>query len=136
MLHIRLGRPTHGVETEYLESPGALPEVRRRTSLTSTPAEDRRLSLCQSDVLPYHQTIEEALQEEPWTIRSNCHPWFTLVHSSPAPAFLLRPPHLPHIPVRTGGTGPIPTMRPTPPTPSRDRRRHRIRNKQESLLQV
>src|SRR6266436_5524113 len=126
MLHIGLGRPTQRVETEYHESPGALPEVRRQTSLTSTPAEDRRPSLCQSEVLPYHQTIKEALREEPWTVRSNCHPRFTLVHSSPAPAFPLHPPRLPHIPVRTGRTGPIPTTHPTPPTPSRDRRRHRI----------
>src|SRR5260221_8056609 len=87
---------------EYHESPGALPEVRRQTSLTSTPAEDRRPSLCQSEVLPYHQTIEEALQEEPWTVQSNLHPRFTLIHSSPAPAFPLHPPRLPHIPVRTG----------------------------------
>src|SRR6266481_3224536 len=117
MLHIGLGRPTHRVETEYHESPGVLPEVRRQTLLTSTPAEDRQLSLCQSKVLLYHQTIEEALQEEPWTIRGNRHPQFTLIHSSPAPALLLCPPHLPHIPVRTGGTGPIPTMHPTPPHP-------------------
>src|SRR6266446_5219206 len=120
MLHIGLGQPTHRVETEYHESPGALPEVCRQTSLTSTPAEDRQPSLCQSKVLLYHQTIKEALQEEPWTVQSNCHPWFTLVHPSPAPAFLLHPPHLPHIPVRTSRTGPIPTMCPTPPTPSRD----------------
>src|SRR5258707_6338574 len=125
MLHIGLGRPTHGVETEYHESPGVLPEVRRQTSLTSTPTEDRRPSLCQSEVLPYHQTIEEALREEPWTVRSNHHPRFTLVHSLPAPAFPLRPPHLPHIPVRTGGTGPIPTMRPTPPPPSKDQPTHK-----------
>src|SRR5258708_30801454 len=120
MLHIGLGQPTHRVEMEYHESPGALPEVCRQASLTSTPTEDRQLSLCQSEVLPYHQTIEEALQEEPWTVRSNCHPQFTLIHPLPAPAFPLHPPCLPHIPVRTGGTGPIPTMHPTPPTPSRD----------------
>src|SRR6266436_7688053 len=126
MLHIRLGRPTHGVEMEYHESPGVLPEVCRQALLTSTPAEDRRPSLCQSKVLLYHQTIEEALREEPWTVRSNRHPWFTLVHPSPAPAFLLHPPHLPHIPVRTSGTRPIPTMRPTPTTPSRDQWQYRI----------
>src|SRR5258708_9958762 len=117
---------------EYHESPGVLPEVCRRTSLTSTPAEDRRLSLCQSKVLPYHQTIEEALREEPWTIRSNRHPRFTLVHSSPAPAFPLRPPCLPHIPVRTSGTRPIPTTCPTPPTPSTDRPQPRILSQQNS----
>src|SRR6266436_4129131 len=111
---------------EYHESPGVLPEVCRQASLTSTPAEDRQPSLCQSKVLLYHQTIEEALREEPWTIQSNRHPQFTLIHSLPAPALLLHPPHLPHIPVRTGRTRPIPTMCPTPPTPSRDRRRHRI----------
>src|SRR5258707_12550459 len=117
MLHIGLGQSTHGVEMEYHESPGVLPEVCRRTLLTSTPAEDRRPSLCQSEVLPYHQTIEEALQEEPWTVRSNRHPQFTLVHSLPAPALPLRPPHLPHIPVRTSRTRPIPTPYPTPPHP-------------------
>src|SRR5258707_14214074 len=121
---------------EYHESPGALPEVRRQTSLTSIPTEDRRPSLCQSEVLPYHQTIEEALREEPWTVRSNRHPRFTLIHSSPAPAFPLCPPHLPHIPVRTSGTGPIPTTCPTPPTPSRDRRRHRILSQRDSRLKV
>src|SRR5258708_14769601 len=128
MLHIGLGRPTHRVETEYHESPGALPEVHRRASLTSNPAEDRRLSLCQSEVLPYHQTIKEALQEEPWTIQSNCHPWLTLIHPLPAPAFPLHPPCLPHIPVRTGRTRPIPTMRPTPPNhtepPTQQQPRH------------
>src|SRR5258706_3338068 len=110
MLHIRLGRPTHGVEMEYHESPGALPEVCRRASLTTTPAEDRRLSLCQSKVLLYHQTIEEALQEEPWTIRGNRHPRFTLIHSLPAPELLLCQPHLPQIPTLTAGTETIPTL--------------------------
>src|SRR5260370_39885795 len=105
---------------EHCVSPGTLPEIHRRTSLTGTPVENRRSSLCQSQILPHHLTIEETFQEEPWSIPSNHNPRVTLVHPSPTRSFLLHPPCLPHIPTRTGATRPISAMRPTPATSSRD----------------
>src|SRR5258708_12298409 len=77
-----------------------------------------------SQILLHHPTIEETFREEPWSIRSNRNPRVTLVHSLPTGSFPLCPPRLPHIPTRTGATGPISAMRPTPATSSRDRRRY------------
>ena len=126
MLHSRLRQPTCGVETEYCKSPGTLPEVCRQTSLTSAPVENRWPSLCQSEILPYYPTIKETLWEEPGSIWNNRNPWLTLVHSLPTPTFPLHPPCFPHIPIRTGGTGAIPTTHPTPTTSCRDQWQYQV----------